>query len=92
MVQLKQLVIMAILSLVSSLTKMIHQEYPEVLKNVWNQLINEDNGKIVFKEDDIDNEIYGMLLHNSLFTSYIKYILNHLKLKTYHYFCHTTDP
>lgn len=57
------------------------ENYPEVLKNVWNQLINEDNSKIVFKEEDIDHEIYGMLLHNSLFSSFIKYILNHLKLK-----------
>jgi predicted ATP-dependent endonuclease of OLD family len=51
------------------------------LKNTWDELISENNGKIIFKDKDVDHTIRGMLEVNSEFSSYIEYILNHLKLK-----------
>lgn len=53
--------------------------YSNVLKTVWNELMNANNGKIIFKVDDVDHTIHEMLLVNSNFSSYISYILNHLK-------------
>jgi len=54
--------------------------YPNAIKNIWNELIGENNGKIIFKVNDVDYSIRGMLEINSEFSSYISYILNHLKL------------
>lgn len=55
-------------------------KYPNAIKNIWNELIGENNGKIIFKVNDVDYSIRGMLEVNSEFSSYISYILNHLKL------------
>jgi predicted ATP-dependent endonuclease of OLD family len=67
-------------SLVRWSNKNSDSNYSNVLKSIWNELINENNGKIIFKVDEADHTINEMLLISSNFSSYISYILNHLKL------------
>lgn len=67
-------------SLVRWSNKNSEATYSNVLKSIWNELISENNGKIIFKVKDVDYTIHEMLLVNSDFSSYISYILNHLKL------------
>lgn len=65
-------------SLVRWSNKNSEANYSNVLKSIWYELLNENKGNIIFKVKDVDHTIDDML--NSEFSSYISYILNHLKL------------